>query len=205
MKIEKGLYIKFGIYAIIVMGLFSCKDGKNTLEKDQLDSLQNSVENALGSNLQIPDSLKVYAPFLEYVSDSVKMSKSHCKIYTYVNASCPTCIEKIKMWDDFVDKAIQNNVPVFMIFHSDDNFELLKHLSESGLIEDFKFPFFLDTEGIYTKNNPFMKDNVHMETVLTDQSNKILLIGNPLYSSDIANSYYSEIQKRTKLLTVNAK
>ena len=185
------------LIVILMFFLFSCRENKKY--NDNGVSLKPVIDNVLGDKLEIPDSLNVYTPFLKYVSDSVQISDSNFKIYTYINASCSTCIEDISKWREITDEFVKNGAVVCLIFHSDDNYEFIKYLCESGAIRDFPFPFFFDAKDEYLKKNSFVKHSKHFETVLTDRENHIILMGNPLLSEDIKKHYISEIQLRKKL------
>src|SRR5690606_39631739 len=132
--------------------------------------------------LYLPNDLKVYRPFKNYVADSTEMMYAGYRIYSFINTSCGTCIDEIKLWESLVPDFIENKTAIFLIFGSHDQFELIKHICESGKLENFSYPFFLDVENKYINNNLFMNESKHFETVLTNQENEILLMGNPIHS-----------------------
>ncbi|NMH87591.1 hypothetical protein [Flavivirga algicola] len=173
----------------------SCKRKQN---KDKEASLKVIVENSIGKTLILPDSLNLYKPFSNYISDSAEMLNSELKIYSHINASCSTCIPNIKLWDSLVPEFNMYKVPVILICGSDDKFELIKYLCESSQIKSFSYPFFLDKKNKYIKINSFMNESAHFETVLTDKYNTILVLGNPLHSKDIKEVYLKTIIENQK-------
>jgi hypothetical protein len=115
------------------------------------------------------------------------------KIYSHINASCGACIGQIKKWDSY---AKQTKAKVFLILSSEDNFFMFKYLCDSMVdMRSFQHPFFFDTQNKFVSLNPFMKNSVHFETVLTDRKNNILLMGNPILSKKIKDLYETTIRE----------
>lgn len=186
--------INFLLFFTFVCGISSCKGKK---ENKEILSLKNVVNNTIGKKLILPDSLEIYTPFTNYVSDSSEVFNSRYKVFSRIDASCGTCIGSVSSWSKLRSEFQRYNVPVVLIFHSDDRFELLKYYCESGQIENFPFPFFLDKKNIFVEINKFMEENKSFETVLTDADNTILLIGNPIYSEEVKKMYINEIKNYT--------
>lgn len=185
--------IKGMIFVFFVNSTISCQNRENQ-EKEAL--LKSVVENCLGKKLMIPDSLRIYAPFFNYIADSVQLSNAKYKIYSHINVSCPTCIHDIKLWNNIITDFEKLNVPVILICESDDNYELFKYILETGEIRTFSYPFFFDVKRDFYKQNKFMKESPHFETVLTDSENNILLLGNPIRSQEMKAMYLNEIKKQ---------
>jgi len=185
--------VKYMILIIFVTLTISCQNKENQKREAHLKSV---IENCLGKKLTIPDSLRIYAPFYNYIADSVQLSNARFKIYSHINASCPTCVRDILLWNNIIPSFEKFEVPVILICESDDNFELFKYIIESGEINNFSYPFFLDVKCDFFTQNKFMKESPQFETVLTNRDNTILLLGNPIRSKEMKNIYLNEIQKR---------
>lgn len=185
--------IKGMIFVFFVNTTISCQNRENQ-EKEAL--LKSVVENCLGKKLMIPDSLRIYAPFFNYIADSVQLSNAKYKIYSHINVSCPTCIHDIKLWNNIITDFEKLNVPVILICESDDNYELFKYILETKEIRTFSYPFFFDMKRDFYKQNKFMKESPHFETVLTDRENNILLLENPIRSQEMKAMYLNEIKKQ---------
>ncbi len=167
-------------------------------EKDTLESrLKIIIKNNIGKKLILPDSLRAYyISNSNCIADSNEISNANYKIYSHINASCPTCIRDIKLWNRIIINYFSNlNVPVILVCNSKDNFELIKYIFEKGEIEDFSYPLFFDKKNEYTIENTFMKESQHLKTVLTDKENRILLFGNPIRSQKIKELYIKEIRR----------
>ena len=181
---NKLIYIYIVLF-VFIFAYFSCNKGK-TNEEEQIEYV---IENNLGKQLFIPENIITYKPFNNYFADSLMISNSEYKIYSLVNASCSVCVDNIIKWNLLYDEFKNKKIPIVLIFKSDDNFELLKFACEKGIVRGFPYPFFLDTDNSFYKKNIFMKVNKHLETVLTDKNNRIILFGNPLFNANIKKKY----------------
>ena len=193
MKYCKPNVVQYMVLFFLINSSLSCQNKK--IQKKEV-YLKSVIENCLGKKLTIPDSLRIYAPFHDYLADSVLISNAKYKIYSHISASCPTCIRDIKLWNNIIPDFERFKVPVILICGSSDNFELFYYMYETGEINSFSYPFFLDIKDNYTKQNKFMKESQQFETVLTDKENNILLLGNPVRSKEMHYLYLKEIQKR---------
>lgn len=193
MKTRNTIRILFLFLCVSI--ITSCKD-KNA---DKINSLKSVIENTLNKKLKIPDSLGVYAPFPDCIANGSDMLNSEYQIYSRVDASCGTCIGDINSWNKLIPEFNRYKVPIILICSSDDDFELIKYFCETGAITDFGYPFFLDKNNEFVKNNKFMAIDKSFETVLTDQNRNILAIGSPVHSKGIKEIYFKEIQKRIEV------
>ncbi|MEN6457037.1 MAG: hypothetical protein ABFD10_22520 [Prolixibacteraceae bacterium] len=187
-------FIKPLTLIVLISSNVSCVN--QSQEKKAIESL---VQNCLGRKLLLPDSLVVYSPFNQYFMDSLEITRAYLKVYSYINASCPTCIEDISSWNEITPLFNKNNVPVVLVCGSKDNFELIKYFHETGVINEFSFPLFFDINQQYLVKNNFMKESQHLQTVLVDGENNILLLGNPIHSMRIKKLYSKEIKKRIQV------
>lgn len=194
MKSFKVFFIKIIVLITPVFFIVGCKN-KND---DKINSLKTIINDVLGEKLILPDSIYIYKPFTNYKTDSTKISNSKLKIYTYINASCGICIDNIKSWSDFLAELNEYRVPIILIFKSDDNFQSIQYLCESGEVDFFPYPFFFDKNNEYEKLNKFMDGIKDFETVLTDKNNNILLLGNPIRLKATKDLYLKEIKKNRR-------
>tara|TARA_R110001583_G_scaffold54028_2_gene166069 strand:+ start:2212 stop:2790 length:579 start_codon:yes stop_codon:yes gene_type:complete len=183
--------VKISMILLYIFSIISCeKKHKNT----QVNSFKFVIDNNLGEKLLIPDSLELYHPFT-VINNNKKVLNSKLKIYTHIDASCGTCIETLKAWNNLIPEINREGVQVILICSSDNKFELLKFYFESKEIKNFSHPLFLDHKNNFMEKNRFMSESKNFETVLTDKNDKILLIGNPNFSNKIKELYFKEIKK----------
>ncbi len=194
-----NLKILFSVKSLVVLAIICTMLACEKKSKSKREyNLKSIVEKNLGKKIILPDNLKSYSSFPNIIADSLEMSFANYKIYTHINVSCSTCIDGIKKWDSLVPQFIRLRTAVFLICSSEDNFELIKNIFESNYLEGFSYPIFLDKKNEFVEKNPFMKESVHFETVLTDNNNNnIILMGNPIYSEKTKELYFSEISKKT--------
>ncbi|PCH54011.1 MAG: hypothetical protein COC22_01080 [Flavobacteriaceae bacterium] len=107
------------------------------------------------------------------------------KIYSHIDASCGTCIESLKVWGNLIPEFNKQKVKVYLVCSSDDRFDLLKYYFESKEIEGFSYELYFDYNNNYLIKNEFMFESKNFETVLVDESDTILVIGNPNYSKKV--------------------
>lgn len=171
---------------------FSCQQQFNSKNIEQQTKEFKSI---VGSQVNINyGPLKPYNPFQR---NQATTSKPSFTIVSYLNASCSSCIAEINEWKHFYDSLSGNsNVKIQLVFYSDDNFEYLKFLCESGKIEKFPFLFYFDNEREFANQNPlFLRDDIE-NTVLLDKLGKVLLTGNPLHSQNRKQEYIKTVVGR---------
>ena len=156
--------------------------------------MTNILSGIIGKKLIIPDGLVTYKPFSGYLLDSISIADSKYKIYTEINVSCGTCINKISKWDSLSMEFYKYKTPIILICKTEDRFESLKYACETSIIRKFFYPFFLDNNNLYSANNPFMDKGYDLSTVLTDRNNKILMVGNILDSKILKENFIDIIE-----------
>lgn len=186
------IIIKFVLIILIAMSVNSCNENHN---KETISSFKTTINNNLGAKLIVPDSLELYKPLPN--SNNQFLSKAKLKIYSHIDASCGTCIESLKVWNKIIPEFTKQEVKVYLICTSDDRFDLLKYYFESNEIEKFSYNLYFDYENNYLSNNVFMLESRNFETVLIDEDDTILLIGNPNYSKRIKKMYFDLIKERS--------
>lgn len=119
-------------FLCFILCLISRKESRN--KKKKISQLKTTVNNALGTTLQLPKALKTYAPFDNYLKDSTDIANANFKIYTSIDDSCGACIGKIKSWASIAETLNTKNVAIILLCRADQNkFALLEHLCELNL------------------------------------------------------------------------
>jgi len=185
-------YILVGFYLCL---LVSCAHDKNS---EKIELLKKIITDNLGEKLILPDSIQIYKLHTTNIVDSTSIFDSPYKIYSHINVSCGACVMNIDQWSDLIPEFQQYKVPIILICKSDDNFELIKHLDISEQIQKFPYPLFFDKKDNFIKKNSFMHDVHEFRTVLTDRSDNILVMGNPL-ASKMTKKLYLDFIKNNRL------
>ena len=141
-----------------------------------------------------PDSLITYKPFALTNLDSSEIANSRLKIYSFIDASCSTCLERINNLKLVASEIKNYKIPVILIVQSEDNYELLKYLCEQKNIDKFPYPFYFDVKGQFFVRNKFLSPNRNGHTVLTDKDNNILASGDMTLSKKIEEQYMNIIK-----------
>lgn len=126
----------------------------------------------------------------------LKGKKTNCQIadrnnYTQVvfvdSTACSPCFWKqMPLWQSIVDSVNNNNddMSFAFVFHvkrrNKDSF--IECMSQDTL---FHSPVYLDTTGVFLKNNPNIPQNKLLHTFLLDKSRQVVLVGNPVYNRRI--------------------
>ena len=189
----KGInYTKPLIMIVLCMYLIlpACQ---NKINSKKVESLKTAISSILGEQLILPTELRIYKPFSNYLADSLDIFNASQRIYSYVNVSCATCVRNINFWSDLIPELRKYDVPIILICRSDDEFELFQYLCETGSINEFPYPFVLDVNNEFNKLNTFMNEIDDFKTVLTNDKNAIILIGNPTTNEEIRKLYLKNI------------
>lgn len=150
--------------AAFVMLQVSCTDKK-----------QKPAEtlNATVLNTSYLDSMEVYNVPENF--NAAGYLKKPYRLYTCINVSCASCIEKVYIWDSIclnIGKSPQ--VAFIPIAQTKDNFEVFKYLFEDSTIKNVRIPFFLDGNSEFTSRNQKLIGNRFDFLLLTDSDNKVL-------------------------------
>ena len=157
-------------------------------------SSDNAFSNKKIEKFTQPDSLIIYKPFALTSLDSNEIANSTLKIYSFIDASCSTCLASINNWKFMASEIKNYKVPVILIVQSEDNYELLKYLCEKKNIDEFPYPFYFDVKGQFFVRNKFLSRNRNGHTVLTDKNNNILASGDMTLSKKVKEQYMNIIK-----------
>lgn len=55
---------------------------------------------------------------------------------------------------------------------------------------------YVDTLGLFAKQNPYLSSNTIMHTFLLDEDNNVLLVGNPLENEKIEEMFWQIVEEK---------
>jgi hypothetical protein len=117
------------------------------------------------------------------------------KIFTVIDGSCPTCVDKLIDWEKYIKKIDTAHVGFVILILSEDNFFTFDELNKNYI--KFSYPYFYDIKkALSSKNN--LLDYNSVNTFLLNSKNEVILTGNPIEKKEIFNQYEIEINKRIK-------
>lgn len=147
----------------------------------------------IGQKIVIPESLTTYSVVDSQIINISNPKNNHSVIYTLIDVSCATCLQKLEAWNKFYSEIENSTVSFIPICHSKDDFELLKYLAENNQIGQLKFPLYLDIEDQFIALNKLLINDIGEFTVLTDSEHKILLSGSPIDDQNLKKGYLNLI------------
>lgn len=146
--------------------------------------------------IKIKDRLSIYMG-REIILPIVKDSNSgKIKIVTAINGDCGVCVDDLKKWKNFKEQTPMS-MEYYIYVYTEDSANLAYMES---LIQDLDFPIVHDKEKSYLSQNNLMDEPKLFQTFLLDQSNKVVVVGNPIYNIKLDQLYRREIQR---LITKN--
>lgn len=174
----------------VFIGLFSF-----TFFKGAKKNIEPAI-NWIGKRMVFSEELKLLKNNNIYSLDCfIKSSKNKNKIISIIDASCSRCIlgqlNKIDSLFAGILKEDYNAELVFILNVDDRDFKSFMVAlyplitSNAPILCDNKFRF-------ETSNNIFTSD-LSKRTFLVNKKNEIILVGNPLYSTDLLIEYKNKI------------
>jgi hypothetical protein len=172
------------LYCFFFFLFISCGGNKRNEEAARL------IAQWQGKKIVFPENIV----FTRYLTDTTdyRIPDSDYKVLIYVDsAGCTTCKVQLSKWKELiasVDSLTGREVPFLFFFHPKDYREMRYILKEVS----FDLPVCIDIEDTLNKLNRFLPDAVY-QTFLLNKENKVVLVGNPVYSVAMKDLYLKEI------------
>lgn len=179
---------------LIIIASLSCSKQKSDTELLQI------VKEWYGKEIKFPDR----PVFTLYGKDTVDYSipESTYKVLVYVDSTgCVDCKLQLQKWQELIEytNSISNGEIPFLFFFYPKDYKELCQIFKRDL---FDMPVCIDFKGELNKLNNFpLLPQFH--TLLLDKDNKVVVIGNPVHSTDIRSLYIKKISETYD--TVNEK
>ena len=173
------------VLCVIALGVYYLSNtSKRTLEKQIL------AMEGMSINLHFENAMAVYDGI-----DSTYLSTNKRKLILYADSSeCSGCfISQLASYYDISDSLDTHNGELVAVLHPQRG--RLEELKERMGQERFPFWCILDVEGEFIGNNPIIPDTKLLHTLALDESNNVLLIGDPTKNSRIKELFYREVLK----------
>lgn len=146
-------------------------------------NIQKIVEEWQGKSIVLPNDMTDFM-----TGDTIDLSDADFTILTYIDSvGCYLCKMKLPLWKEFLcslDSICDYNIRFLMIVYPSDNSELNYVLKQ----DQFDYPIYLDVGNKFSKINS-LPNKQALQTFLIDRNEKVMAIGNPLYSSEIGKLY----------------
>lgn len=144
-----------------------------------------------GKRIALIDSLEVYnveQNSFSKLSDLLKPGQKKI-IVSLDAAACFSCSDDFVIWQNIIDSAKNKNIEFLFYLHTLD-FEKIKPYFRKWR---FYHPVIIDRENKFYEENGLVVDKVN-RAMIVDKDNRLLYVGNPLYSTD-HSTYYTRFLK----------
>ena len=177
------------IVGMIVVNSISCC--KRPIEEEKPKTLVNQF---IGDTLVVPKIPEVLYRDSLFINGEAINKNQKLFIITFLWGDCNSCISDLKKWDSYFH-FINNKKDIDILFYlytSD-----LKFFKKSLYSKEIhKFPLILDHKNSFIIKNNLPHNKKMYQTFLLDSNNKVILVGNPIYSEKLMELYKEEINKR---------
>lgn len=176
-----------------LIALLSC--GKQKSDNELLPI----VKEWYGKEVKFPDRPVFTLYGKDTVDYSIPQSSSY-KVLVYVDSTgCVDCKLQLQKWQELIKytNSISNGEIPFLFFFFPKDYKELCQFFKRDL---FDLPVCIDFDGELNKLNHF-PTFPQFHTLLLDKDNKVVVIGNPVHSTDIRSLYMKEISKNMIRLT----
>lgn len=157
--------------------LYSCSGNSNK------DMFRLVVEEWQGKQIVLPDDM---TDFL--TGDGIDLSDADFTILTYVDSTgCTGCKMKLPLWKEFlnsIDNVSDSDVQFLMIVYPSD----IKELRYNLIHNEFDYPVYLDDANKVSNAYTFPEETI-LQSFLLDKNYRVIVVGNPVFSSEIAKLY----------------
>jgi hypothetical protein len=181
--------LKYKVSILITLLLIGCS---LTPESQKKKEIKEIVKKWYGKQISFPDSIFVLKNKAIYPVQTNPLNSENLKILTLVSGECISCIETLNKWNLFID-SVKNisEIKLVVIIMTPDVDQFINNFY--SLIPE-GMTLYIDAEFNFLKSYK-MPDDFMLRTFLLDKSNKVLLIGNPVYRNEIKKLYLNEIKE----------
>lgn len=101
----------------------------------------------------------------------------------------PCAIKSIGSWDHYIQLSQNSKGGLQLFFIFVQNKKNINSLLYTLKEYFFDYPVYVDTLGIFQKDNPHLSENTKLHTFLLDENNNVILVGNPTHSLKLKELY----------------
>jgi len=190
MKFQFYLYIKnIEVYFLVfgLLGLIGCNSTSLKLKDD--------INDITGRHISFPDQIDYWA----YDSTTFQMEKENftlnheLKIIAIIDIDCSACVGEIDEWEKALKEKKLKKDLVFIF--------IIKTVDPENFSQFIRHKKISDAYVAYDSSNEIFKINSFsnyktLQTMLLDNDNRVILVGNPLNNKSLIKLYNREIVKR---------
>lgn len=174
---------------LILLCLSSCS-------KD--DELKRNIELLRSKPVVLKtDSMRC---FMNGKDTIVHIKHEALKYVIYTDAqSCVSCtLKNIHLWNEILDESKQYGERLVFLFIFAPKQKDIHSLELTLKTYSPNCPVYIDTLNIFEKDNPNILSSKMLHTLLLDEKNQVLLVGNPLRNKKINKMFHDIMNGETK-------
>lgn len=188
--------ILFLLLAVACAQLFSCSGHKSAR-----DTIQAQLEAWQGKEILFPEDIRFTTVQGDEEVD-FQVSDSTYKILTYLDSiGCGSCKLNLAGWKKLVEyfhEVAEMDVQFLFFFHPDNVRDVKVQMKR----DSFAYPVCFDREDALNKLNHFSSE-LQLQTFLLDKDNKVVAVGNPVYSPQVKGLYLRILAPALKQENIN--
>lgn len=176
-----------GLFLVIIMISLSCSN-----QADEFNYISTLVKEMTGREIIFPDSLSAPGGYSCSLFKGEAETEKY-KIVSIISGECMKCVYQLAQWEsDFFPLTDENHVTyVFILTNMDIGY--YQEVISTGL--SINRYIYFDQENLFMKLNRLVNTDERFHTFLLDRSNRIKVIGNPLYNKELKELYLKKLNE----------
>lgn len=178
------IHIAIFCLAFILLIFDGCKRG-NTVES----SIRKMTTRAISV-----DTCRMFRLTRHDINSYQSPSKYPFRLITYIDTTeCGPCtMESMYKWNEYLNYERDGIIRIIFIFQT--NKTILPSLIDSYHVSGLQHEIYLDTASIFERKNPKIPKEYRYHTILTNDKNQVILVGNPTSNKRIKNLLLERIE-----------
>jgi len=158
---------------------------------------QNKLSKIQSSSVVIPmDDLERLEPARYFAKPSGDKAEYNF-VVLFDSSHCTSCaLKNMAIWNGIIEKASEYGVNMDFLFIFSPSAEDVESFPSTFRFSRFIHPVYLDAGGMFLKSNPFLRRMPSLHSIVTDESGKIVFIGNPASDSDAYLRFESFLEEK---------
>ncbi len=167
------MFKKIVLYLLVIVFILACTKSSKYNEN------RNIVKENMAKQIAMPK-----------IENKNYLNKCKIKFVTRINANCYPCLYNYSMMELFIEEVLEKyNISVIIYVANIDSTSFYKIYKNKI---QFNFPVIFDEKDDFVKKNDLPYDS-KFHTMLLDENNKIIILGNPVNNKELKELYIKQI------------
>ncbi|MCM1373415.1 MAG: hypothetical protein NC113_10710 [Bacteroides sp.] len=159
------------------------------------NKIKEEMERFYGQHVVLPlDSMLYVADDSIGYAHDVMADRYRLVVY-YDSTECSSCrLKTLYEWDSLIDSVSSSGhkVDFHFVFHVPK--QRVEEVKAALTTYAHNLPVYLDTTGVFERTNPCLPSLSVMRTFMLDSKDSVVLVGNPVHNSRVADMMWNIIQ-----------